>query len=559
MNTLLADINSVLTGLMNVPKGTDSLEFSQSYNSPLESSSTSSTLTGIVGPAVGTYGVNSTQLGALYSYVSGLHDNMTAITTAASNVQPSLNAADMGAQITVADGVLSTVQGNLDSMKSQVENVLNLLKNIDSWNINYSIPFYGVILGMACLIIIAIIFLKCLNMLGCRYLIYFVSLILFFFCLLLFVYAVVLAILMPSLFYTCSYFQDTFTSPTSFTSTIITLLGSGQTTLANKFAECFGGTNKFMTAVNPTLQGYISQLETAVFNSYQYDFTTMTNTFSTKLNTLQTTINNIGLGHLPDFDTSTTNGMSQIDAFNTIANKSLYTSSCVQSSFTSFYQDAWVPGVSSSYQALVGCQDKVSIDNTTCGSDITNTANCPYSRCLDAFSLISAYYRAGKNTTLVSNANTRYGTCANFNSFLTNYYTNYVKPVVDAIGNTVDDATNTSRLAGRFSTNAKTPVVNLATEMNGAVKTLFTQVYSNLTTTNGLLSVFDPSAGVLTGLDCRLLGEDGVNAKEALCITSFNRIYFTLVTVGIMAFASFFVLCCIVCFNVRHYKKSKQR
>lgn len=26
-----------------------------------------------------------------------------------------------------------------------------------------------------------------------------------------------------------------------------------------------------------------------------------------------------------------------------------------------------------------------------------------------------------------------------------------------------------------------------------------------------------------------------------------------------MAFAGFFVLCCIVCFNVRHYKKSKQR
>lgn len=54
----------------------------------------------------------------------------------------------------------------------------------------------------------------------------------------------------------------------------------------------------------------------------------MTNTFSSKLNTLQTTINNIGLGHLPDFDTATANGKAQVDAFNTIANKSLYTSSC---------------------------------------------------------------------------------------------------------------------------------------------------------------------------------------------------------------------------------------
>lgn len=189
----------------------------------------------------------------------------------------------------------------------------------------------------------------------------------------------------------------------------------------------------------------------------------MTSTLSTQLNTLQTTINNIGLGHLPDFDTTTTNGNAQIDDFNTIANKSLYTSSCPQSSFTSFYQDAWVPGLSSSYQSLVGCQDKVGVDNSTCGSDLTNIANCPYSRCIDAFSLISTYYRASKNTSLVGDAITRYGTCTNFNSFLNNYYTNYVKPVVDAIGNTVDDATNTSRLAGRFSTNAKTPVVNLAT------------------------------------------------------------------------------------------------
>ena len=95
--------------------------------------------------------------------------------------------------------------------------------------------------------------------------------------------------------------------------------------------------------------------------------------------------------------------------------------------------------------------------------------------------------------------------------------------------------------------------------MNGNVKTLFTEVYNNLTQTNSLLSIFDPTVGVFTGLDCRLLSENGVNMKESLCITSYNRVYYTLVTVGLLAFALFLALCCIVCFNVRHYKHSIQK
>lgn len=46
--------------------------------------------------------------------------------------------------------------------------------------------------------------------------------------------------------------------------------------------------------------------------------------------------------------------------------------------------------------------------------------------------------------------------------------------------------------------------------------------------------------------------------QEALCIRGFNRIFFTLVTVGIMAFAMFLLVCCILCFNVRHYQLNLQ-
>ncbi len=78
---------------------------------------------------------------------------------------------------------------------------------------------------------------------------------------------------------------------------------------------------------------------------------------------------------------------------------------------------------------------------------------------MDTFSLISLYYRGGNIANLVPNADTRYGSaCTPFDDYLTNYYTNYVKVVVDSIGNYANDNSNSSRLAGRFNINAKTPV-----------------------------------------------------------------------------------------------------
>ena len=42
--------------------------------------------------------------------------------------------------------------------------------------------------------------------------------------------------------------------------------------------------------------------------------------------------------------------------------------------------------------------------------------------------------------------------------------------------------------------------------------------------------------------------------KEAFCILSFNKLFLNLVLVGIMSFAMFLLVCCILCFNVRHYQ-----
>jgi hypothetical protein len=268
MQILKDDINNILTNLPTMPRGTDSLEFTQAYKYPLDDTTNAGTFATVLGPLIGTHGVSTTLLGGLQTYVSQLLTNMSTISDSASTVSPHLTSSDMGVQITTTDGVLAGVQNNLDSLYSQLKNLLSLLSSIDSLTTTYSIIFYGIILGMASLILLGIVFMKCLNAIQCRYFIYFICFIMLFFCILLFLYAIILSIIMPTLFYTCSYFENTFTSPTDFTNTILTLQGNGFADLANKFSQCFGGTNNFMTSVNPTLQSYITQLENSVFNSH---------------------------------------------------------------------------------------------------------------------------------------------------------------------------------------------------------------------------------------------------------------------------------------------------
>ena len=59
---------------------------------------------------------------------------------------------------------------------------------------------------------------------------------------------------------------------------------------------------------------------------------------------------------------------------------------------------------------------------------------------------------------MVPDANTRYGTCTDFNNYLTNFYNNYVKVVNDNIGDSTQDSADTAKLAGRYNSQTKTPV-----------------------------------------------------------------------------------------------------
>lgn len=187
----------------------------------------------------------------------------------------------------------------------------------------------------------------------------------------------------------------------------------------------------------------------------------------------------------------------------TIANKNYFSVTCPSASYSVFYTDVWVPGLSSTYQSYVDCGGKISVDATTCTTMLTGV--CPTSHCLDTFSILSSYYRASTTGNIVSHANTRYTTCPSFNTYLTNYLSNYVQIVNDKIGNNAVDNSDNTKLAGRFVSKTKTPVNDLKTHMNTNVKTLFQQTYGNISTTAALQSIFDPVSGLITGMDCRML------------------------------------------------------
>lgn len=108
---------------------------------------------------------------------------------------------------------------------------------------------YGTALGLGLLVIIGVIFVKCFGKIGCRHFLYIVCLLTFFLTIVAFIFAIVLSLLMPSLYYTCSYLQPAFTSPTAFASTLKTLGGGSFIEISNSFSQCYGGTNDFITYV----------------------------------------------------------------------------------------------------------------------------------------------------------------------------------------------------------------------------------------------------------------------------------------------------------------------
>lgn len=97
------------------------------------------------------------------------------------------------------------------------------------------------------------------------------------------------------------------------------------------------------------------------------------------------------------------------------------------------------------------------------------------------------------------------------------------------------------------------------TANTGSVFTALNQFNSQLTSVksalSGIQTLTDPKYGMLSGLNCKLFGEDFVNFQNTICGSFYNNIYIIRLTFGICAWGVLFVLCCSVCAGVRHFKQ----
>jgi hypothetical protein len=71
-----------------------------------------------------------------------------------------------------------------------------------------------------------------------------------------------------------------------------------------------------------------------------------------------------------------------------------------------------------------------------------------------------------------------------------------------------------------------------------------------------LSSVFDPKYGMISGLNCLVLGEDIDVISDTVCISLFNIIFFLRIICGIIGFGVLFFMCFSVCSGMRAYRQS---
>ena len=128
---------------------------------------------------------------------------------------------------------------------------------------------------MATLTLVGVVFLKCFKWLSCRHFLYFICIISVVLCIVLFLVATLLAFSTTGVFYSCKYLGDTFTNPTSFQSTVTNLFGGSYSNITAYFSQCFGGNYNFLTSLNPTLSGYVLQMQNSVSKAHNYNFTTV--------------------------------------------------------------------------------------------------------------------------------------------------------------------------------------------------------------------------------------------------------------------------------------------
>lgn len=145
----------------------------------------------------------------------------------------------------------------------------------------------------------------------------------------------------------------------------------------------------------------------------------------------------------------------------------------------------------------------------------------------------------------VSDLKNRYGSCTSWSNDIQavwdNYYLikkNNVEPAIIKLDTIVNS----------LSTGYNSKLANLKTDFD----TVIFNIQANLDT------VFNENTGILTGLNCLILGEDINLIVSTTCDSLFNTFFFLRIILGIVSFSILFIICCITFSGVRAYKHSEK-
>ena len=302
---------------------------------------TSSLFPNLLGKADHAVNTRTGAMNVSYTVIDGINDQV--LKAIGSNVDNFSN--QVGTLGTTIDSVVSTVNGTLgtistfngylDTVNSSISPYMNIITIVVT-------AFFGVFIGLGILGIIGVILMTCCDKYGCRYLLYFVCVILFVLGIISFLLSVLFSIITPVLYLGCDFISVTISSQANFTTNIQPLLGAQ---LTGFVSVCLAGGSGDIVSQAGVDTSAINGLSGAISQMRQYNTTLLQNTVVAALDGLQSFIDSYYYTDLNDFSsTINTDFMSKVADPTTSAY-----SGCTNNGFQT---DSWIP---STRQGSIGC------------------------------------------------------------------------------------------------------------------------------------------------------------------------------------------------------------
>lgn len=301
----------------------------------------------------------NTRSGAMnvsYTVIDGINEQVLA------NIGKNVDnfSSQIGTVGSTIDSVVSTVNGTLGTISSfngMLDSMGTIISPYTSITTTAVTAFFAVFIGLGILGIIGVILMTCCDKYGCRYLLYFVCLILFVLGIISFLLAVIFSIITPVIYLGCDFISVTVSSQANFTTNIQPMLGAQ---LTGFVSVCLSGGSGDIVSQAGVDTSAINGLSGAMDQMRQFNTTLVQNTVQSSLDGLQTFIDSYYFTDLYDFSSTTNNNFMGKVADPTNAAYS----GCTNNGFAT---DSWIPSIR---QSTIGCvvSSNRQVSVTECGT-----------------------------------------------------------------------------------------------------------------------------------------------------------------------------------------------